>query len=162
VRLSRKASTSAALLLGELEAADEAAFKWVVAADARVGAVGDRAAAGGVVVEDLVQGGDAAVVHVGGGDGDVAEGGDAEAAHVGGDAGELVEAGVAGRVGALAVEVVEAGVVVDAAAGGLAGVGDAVLEVEAGVAMEALELLAPKSAAPRRADSEIAAVSPAR
>ena len=62
-----------ALLWGQWEAGDELGFVGVFAAVAGVGAGGDDAAAVGVVVEDVVQSAEAAIVHVGGADGYVAQ-----------------------------------------------------------------------------------------
>jgi len=81
-----------ALLWGQWEAGDELGFVGVFAAVAGVGAGGDDAAAVGVVVEDVVEGAQAAVVHVRGADGYVAQGGWAEFADIGWIVGVVVEA----------------------------------------------------------------------
>jgi len=68
----------------------------------------DDAAAVGVVIEDIVEGAETAVVHVGGADAYVAQGGWTEFAHVCGVVSEFVEAKIVGGVGEFAGEVVEA------------------------------------------------------
>ena len=145
------------VLVAEREANDERILQGVVAADTRVGPREDGPAGRGVVVEDLRQSGDAAIVHVRSCDCDVAQGRGHEAAHIERIARDFDHAGVWLWISALAVEVVEARVAKWRIKEWLARVVDVVAQIEADVTVKALELgtrktkaRPPGSASPRK------------
>ena len=79
-----------ALLRRERKAGDELGFVGILAAVACVGASCNDASAVGVVIEDVVESAQAAVVHVWAADGNIAQRGRAELADIGEIVGELV------------------------------------------------------------------------
>jgi len=145
------------VLVAEREANDERILQGVVAADTRVGPREDGPAGRGVVVEDLRQSGDAAIVHVRSCDCDVAQGRGLEAAHIERIARDFDHAGVWLWISALAVEVVEARVAKWRIKEWYVRVVDVVARIEADVTVKALELgtrktkaRPPGSASPRK------------
>ncbi len=95
------------LLIGGREAADKTGLEWTDPSISRQGAGADHATASRVVHDDLAQGHDAAIVHVGSGQRHVTQARRAEEAPVSGIQRQIIESLVVVRVAALAIDVVK-------------------------------------------------------